>query len=346
MASADKPEQALGRKPSIRPSVFYYSRGTLSHHPYSYRDFLRRPPTAMSGFEIAGVILGTVPLLISALKQYGEGIKTITRILGYKALVDDLACNFIVVNSRFRLTCEKLLVRLGLPEEEITVLLKVPGGPAWKNEKLNTKIRSFLDVADYKGYTMLVARVFRTLDEFSSKLGLGKSFRVRDYRSDSEDKKRHSNQISTSLHGLRRMATSKKRHGISSFENLLARGKLSCWVLNATSMPLWSGRSSMTSPRLNHWLETTQNWRLRGLRGIVIQMPNFGRPSTSMRTAFSVRFAGDALVRPTTRSTYDCKRGKSLTWKTRHLTVLGFSSPLLRFPRLRHQHLGRGERLR
>jgi hypothetical protein len=66
----------------------------------------------MSGFEIAGVIFGAVPLIISALEHYGEGIRTIKSIVGYKALVDNLALDFRVVNSTYRRGCEKLLVRL------------------------------------------------------------------------------------------------------------------------------------------------------------------------------------------------------------------------------------------
>jgi hypothetical protein len=37
-----------------------------------------RSITKMSGFEIAGVVLGSIPLIISALEHYAEGVSTPT----------------------------------------------------------------------------------------------------------------------------------------------------------------------------------------------------------------------------------------------------------------------------
>jgi len=44
----------------------------------------------MSGFEIAGVVLGAIPLIISALENYKAGKGVVATMLKYHGLLDDL----------------------------------------------------------------------------------------------------------------------------------------------------------------------------------------------------------------------------------------------------------------
>jgi hypothetical protein len=125
----------------------------------------------MSGFEIAGAVLGAIPLLISALEHYGEGVKTIKSMIGYKALIGNLVLDFRVENSRFRRGCEKLLTRLKLPPEEVEELLNSPNGQRWNDPALDKQIQKLLG-RDYDEYQLLMARLFKRLDKFSEKLEL------------------------------------------------------------------------------------------------------------------------------------------------------------------------------
>jgi hypothetical protein len=134
----------------------------------------------MSGFEVAGILLGTLPLLISALEHYAEGVKTMKRIYRYKIQANALVTNLIVVHSSFRNTCEKVLSRLQLQDEKMILLLRTPNGPVWKSKSLDDKIREDLG-ADYESCKRLMTQIFGTLDAFRNKLGLPE-----DYTSDTD----------------------------------------------------------------------------------------------------------------------------------------------------------------
>jgi hypothetical protein len=132
----------------------------------------------MSGLEIAGVVLGSVPLLISALEHYADGIRTIKSIVAYKALVENLALDFRVVNSGYRRGCERLLVRLRIEPDDIDELLSDPKGAKWSDPELDRELQRLLK-EDYVVYKRLVSRVFQRLDRFSDKLGLKDDFKVK-----------------------------------------------------------------------------------------------------------------------------------------------------------------------
>ncbi|KAK0104471.1 hypothetical protein ONS95_004760 [Cadophora gregata] len=130
----------------------------------------------MSGFEIAGVVLGALPLVITALEHYGEGIKTIKTMLGYQALVANLILDLKIETRSFQRGCENLLWRLQLPSEEAEELLKFPKGRKWFDPELHTKIQKMLGCQDYAIYEQLVLRLFARLDNFSKKVQLDDDF--------------------------------------------------------------------------------------------------------------------------------------------------------------------------
>ncbi|PVH87162.1 hypothetical protein DL98DRAFT_525894 [Cadophora sp. DSE1049] len=130
----------------------------------------------MSGFEIAGVVLGALPLVITALEHYGEGIKTIKSMIGYQALVGNLILDLKIETRSFQRGCENLLGRLQIPPEEAEELLKFPKGRKWSDPGLHAKIRNLLGHQDYAIYEQLVLRLFARLDAFSKKLQLDDNF--------------------------------------------------------------------------------------------------------------------------------------------------------------------------
>jgi hypothetical protein len=132
----------------------------------------------MSGFEIAGVVLGVLPLIITALEDYGEGIRTIKSMIGYKELVRNLVLDFQIETRSFQRGCEKLLSRLQIPPEEVEELLQFPKGKKWNDPALDAKIQELLGPEDYTQYKQLVLRLFMRLDAFSKKLGLNDDFLV------------------------------------------------------------------------------------------------------------------------------------------------------------------------
>ncbi|KAJ4251037.1 hypothetical protein NW762_011687 [Fusarium torreyae] len=70
----------------------------------------------MSGFEVAGVVLGTLPLLISALEHYKAGKGVAATIIKYHGLLDSLISRLKQQRTFFHLEILDLLRESGVPE--------------------------------------------------------------------------------------------------------------------------------------------------------------------------------------------------------------------------------------
>jgi hypothetical protein len=65
------PSSNLGSSISLFPTSAYHSNA------FRFTGKLFEILCSMSGIEVAGLILGSIPLLISALEHYAEGVHTI-----------------------------------------------------------------------------------------------------------------------------------------------------------------------------------------------------------------------------------------------------------------------------
>ena len=97
----------------------------------------------MSGFEVAGIVLGSIPLLISALEHYGEGLSTIQRWRKYERELKTLIRNLKTEQVKLQNVCEKLLVGL-VPTSDIEAMIESPFGELWRQEVIEKKIRARL----------------------------------------------------------------------------------------------------------------------------------------------------------------------------------------------------------
>ncbi|KAF4877250.1 hypothetical protein CGCSCA1_v003779 [Colletotrichum siamense] len=97
----------------------------------------------MSGFEVAGVVLGTIPLVISALEQYRKGISTMRKWRNYPRELRSLIWNLETERVRFQDICEKLLVGLVSPSQ-IESMVRDPFGPAWHEDAIQARIKTRL----------------------------------------------------------------------------------------------------------------------------------------------------------------------------------------------------------
>lgn len=73
-------------------------------------------PIAMSGFEVAGVVLGVLPLVIGALSKYREERGTIATLMKYGGLLDDLIHHLKEQKRYFYLDILHLLREARVPE--------------------------------------------------------------------------------------------------------------------------------------------------------------------------------------------------------------------------------------
>lgn len=106
----------------------------------------------MSGFEIAGIVLGSIPLVISTLENYGAGLSTLQRFRKYRRELQSLIRNLETERIKLQNVCEKLLIGL-VPHSRIEALINNPMGDLWKEEETLHKIQFRLG----KGFKMFEA---------------------------------------------------------------------------------------------------------------------------------------------------------------------------------------------
>jgi hypothetical protein len=131
----------------------------------------------VTGLEAAGLVLAILPLLISGLDYYREGLIPIRDWLRYRSEIKSLIRNLNVEQVRFRIICEKLLSGI-VPEEELADLLECPGGPAWHDEHVEKKLKERLRES-FTVYLATVADMEDLLQALRIKLGLDHENKVR-----------------------------------------------------------------------------------------------------------------------------------------------------------------------
>ncbi|KAK0631463.1 hypothetical protein B0T14DRAFT_559256 [Immersiella caudata] len=97
----------------------------------------------MSGFEAAGIVLGSLPLVISSLEHYRDGLRTIQRWRKYERELQSLVRNLETERAKLQNVCEKLLVGL-VPPSRIEAMVNNPMGDLWQESNTQKKIRARL----------------------------------------------------------------------------------------------------------------------------------------------------------------------------------------------------------
>lgn len=115
----------------------------------------------MSGFEIAGVLLGSIPLVISALEHYKNGIDIISDFRNYRSILKSLKTKLSIQEELYRGTLQRLL----LPElspYEIQSLFPEGGVQAcpslWGTKEIEDKLHRSLG-AKYEVFINVVVDV-------------------------------------------------------------------------------------------------------------------------------------------------------------------------------------------
>ncbi|KAK1836524.1 hypothetical protein QBC39DRAFT_272703 [Podospora conica] len=131
----------------------------------------------MSGFEIAGVVLGGVPIIVSALKLYVEGARTIQAWRRYAREVKSLIRSLETEQAKLQNVCERLLVNI-VPETKIEDMINDPFGPLWREVATAKKIHARL-WRSAKVFQDNVLDMNAAVEEMKKKLGLDPDGRPR-----------------------------------------------------------------------------------------------------------------------------------------------------------------------
>lgn len=124
----------------------------------------------MSGIEIAGLVLGAIPLVIAAFDVYKGTVSKVSKWRRYTREVDRIVRSLRLEHARLESICEKLLGGL-VPGIEIEAMMKDPSGPLWKAESLHDKMgmRLWKSGEDFIG---TIEDINNAIDEIKIKLNL------------------------------------------------------------------------------------------------------------------------------------------------------------------------------
>jgi hypothetical protein len=156
------------------------SRSIQFQVPHKYRDLCRtayfsrrqlEEVPAMSGFEIAGLVLGAFPLAILALEKHRE---VATRLglfykikLEHKKCMDDLVYQQLYLKRHLR----KLILplKVNYDDAKINELLADPDGPGWKDATVSAMFEERLQDS-YELYLSYIQSIKETMDRLNHEL--------------------------------------------------------------------------------------------------------------------------------------------------------------------------------
>ncbi|KAF4332065.1 hypothetical protein FBEOM_14144 [Fusarium beomiforme] len=94
----------------------------------------------MSGFEVAGIVLGSIPIVVSALEGYMRGLGTLQNFRSYKRILKSLILTLKTEHINLQNICEKLLIGIA-PQTRIEEMIRDPFGDLWREEEIFNKLR-------------------------------------------------------------------------------------------------------------------------------------------------------------------------------------------------------------
>lgn len=134
----------------------------------------------MSGFEVAGIVLGSIPLLISTLEHYCEGVTTLQRWRKYKRELRSLIRNLETERVKLQNVCEKLLDGL-VSLSQFEAMIKSPLSELWKRQEIHRKIRGRLwEASDV--FEATICDVNSAIEEMTKRLDSQNDGKVSEFR--------------------------------------------------------------------------------------------------------------------------------------------------------------------
>ncbi|KAL9632428.1 MAG: hypothetical protein Q9204_003802 [Flavoplaca sp. TL-2023a] len=125
----------------------------------------------ITGIETAALALAVLPLVISALEHYNDGLTPIKNFFRYKGLIQELVDDLKLQTLLLRNTCEQLLTGVVESDTELAELLDNPTSSSWKREALVSALRKRLQYS-YDTFVELGDRLMAALGSLTSRIGL------------------------------------------------------------------------------------------------------------------------------------------------------------------------------
>jgi hypothetical protein len=131
-----------------------------------------------SGVEAAGLVLGSIPLILAGLQFYAEGIGVTMRYWKYREEVNSLLVELRTENSLY-INSINMLLNGVVKQKEIAIFLADPGGDCWKDPDFDSRLRKRLGTS-YGPYLDSINHLVVITERYKDKLKLNSSGKVRE----------------------------------------------------------------------------------------------------------------------------------------------------------------------
>lgn len=129
----------------------------------------------MSGIDAAGIALAVFPIALSALEHYRETAEVVGDWWKFKRKYVKCKRDVEYHQIAFASNLEQLLLPLVCDDDQISILMSDPGGPSWRNEELDMKLRERLPNA-YEAYFDSINEINSVVRKLTQELGLNKDY--------------------------------------------------------------------------------------------------------------------------------------------------------------------------
>lgn len=133
-----------------------------------------------TGVEIAGLVLGSIPLILAGLEFYANGIAVTKRYWRYREEFKSLLVELRTEHTMCINSINMLLIGV-VKQKEMEDFLKYPYGDRWKDERFERKLKTRLGPT-YESYTDTITQMRIVTDMFKQRLKLDLSGKVCDLR--------------------------------------------------------------------------------------------------------------------------------------------------------------------
>jgi hypothetical protein len=130
----------------------------------------------VTGVETAGLVLGTIPLILKSLEFYMQGITITRRCFRYREDFRRLIHELSTENTFYINTMNLLLIGTVKPKD-MAEFLSNPLGIRWKEEKFDRKLKQRLGTS-YEPYMNTMNDLIETVEMFKRRLKLDPASKV------------------------------------------------------------------------------------------------------------------------------------------------------------------------
>jgi hypothetical protein len=120
----------------------------------------------MSGIEVLGLVLGIVPLFITAFEKYEHGYRILTEWIEFRREFCDFSSRFRLQKIRLSQLAETTLRSVTESEDAVQAMLKNPKCEKWKDPAITERLKYKLSgEGEYETYNHGIANVYDRLKE-------------------------------------------------------------------------------------------------------------------------------------------------------------------------------------